>query len=316
MKSMLKRIGTALLACLMLAALCLPAMAVDIDEARASVAEVKLTQYYNGIVRNAVQHNFAESGGLRVEYTAELSMTELMATYLQAREQMLLGAEFMIHIDLNSEGTPIDDLFKLSSDKSVMTFSSNCMKPVGDFGKPEYKDGVYTYSIPLAAFWNSKTVTDTGAELQLPAELILYGDRENAYGFSDLYEDGVYVGTVDGSKKPLYYDFEVSDWMQPITLGFGQFEVKDSAIQAITEEYSTWKRVTVSGTIDGKFEHTYEPFTISEVCGYHQTGYYSRLGFGTEESGIDAWKSNEVLLILCSYQRGNEKPVNLNTKDH
>ena len=85
---------------MLLSLLCLSASAVDLNEAKASLANVSITQTYNKKAAASAVHDYRTDGSdVFVSYAAELRMTDVMATYLTAREKQLCRANFRVHMN-------------------------------------------------------------------------------------------------------------------------------------------------------------------------------------------------------------------------
>ena len=86
-----KRFLTAVLALVMLVStLLVSASAASLTEAKESLATVSITQTHNGVVKSDAVHNLTVDGSdVYITYMATLQMTDIMAGYLQPRQQQL-----------------------------------------------------------------------------------------------------------------------------------------------------------------------------------------------------------------------------------
>ena len=320
-KSVLKRIGAVVLAFVLAAAVCVPAMADDINEARASLADVKITQGYNVYddIPYAV-HNYTSDGDdVEIRYTAELAMTDIMAGYLQPRQANLMRARFNVHINVNN-----GEILEMTDPKSAVTFSSTFLKPVDTTGGTlTYADGVYSYTMPLTPYYESRVKSGTDFTITVPMELIVYFDGETAYGYSDFYNyaDGTAkpgAPAVDGATKLMFVDFSVEDWMAPILLNMSVMNVKDGVRESVTANSATWQTISANGTIDGDFDYAVEPVNLKKIGSFVNADYYRHFAFGDDEE-IKEWVSNEVVTKLIRRVPSTPDepiPENLNIYDH
>ena len=70
--------------------------ASSVEEAKASLADVAITQTYNGKVTPNAVHDYNKDGkDVSVTYEATLKMTEEMAEYLQPRQAQLYKADLL-----------------------------------------------------------------------------------------------------------------------------------------------------------------------------------------------------------------------------
>ena len=318
------RLLSFVMAMAMMLSLATTAMAVDMDEAKASLATVDITQKCNGSEKDAYQHNYAYDGNeVKITYWATLRMTDTMATYLQARQHQLMDAKFVIHVMMDMEKLE----FTETGDKVTVTFTSSFLKPQDAAFPVEagYQtafagcaNGIYTYNISMNKAW-AQSYIETNGGLDIPMELIVYYDANGnkAYGYDAL---GNIPFSVD-AEKPMFYDFIVDDWMKEIKIELANLRVKDSVRESITNDSSTWKTVEAKGTITGSF--TYERWAAIENIGdYGKTTEESKntLSFGDKESGITGWISNVVTarLIYHTSSGSGSKPESpyLNLDDH
>ena len=309
---------------MLLSLLCMSASAVDLNEAKASLANVSITQTYNKkAAANAVHDYRTDGSDVFVSYAAELRMTDVMATYLTAREKQLCKANFRVH--MNAQLDWLD--WTAAGDTLTFTFKSTFLKPV----QPESGEGYlihltnydpaskyFTYTIAatkawVAANWQNGAVT-------VPVELIYYYDGDLAYSIEDA------PASASGAQG-MFWDYTEADWMKPITLTLAELKVKADKAAAITENADTWKTLRASGTVDGNF--TYITVDVPGNVGNakdlaaHEK-YVKSLDFGNGHE-ITEWKSNEVALLLKRSSAsvpvvpspgGSKEPSDLNITDH
>ena len=309
---------------MLLSLLCLSASAVDLNEAKASLANVSITQTYNKKTAASAVHDYRTDGSdVFVTYAAELRMTDVMATYLTAREKQLCRANFRVHMNVQLDWLD----WTAAGDTLTFTFKSTFLKPV----QPESGEGFlihltnydpaskyFTYDITVtkawvAANWKSGAVT-------VPVELIYYYDGDLAYSIEDLPR------TASGAQG-MFWDYTEADWMKPITLELAGLKVNAKKAAAITENADTWKTLRASGTVEGNF--TYITVDVPGNVGNardlaaHEK-YVKTLDFGNDKE-ITEWKSNEVALLLKRSSAsvpvvpspgGSKEPSDLNITDH
>lgn len=309
---------------MLLSLLCMSASAVDLNEAKASLANVSITQTYNKKAAASAVHDYRTDGSdVFVSYAAELRMTDVMATYLTAREKQLCRANFRVH--MNAQLDWLD--WTAAGDTLTFTFKSTFLKPV----QPESGEGFlihltnydpaskyFTYTIAatkawVAANWTSGAVT-------VPVELIYYYDGDLAYSIEDA------PASASGAQG-MFWDYTEADWMKPITLTLAELKVNAKKAASITENADTWKTLRASGTVDGNF--TYITVDVPGNVGNardlaaHEK-YVKSLDFGNGHE-ITEWKSNEVALLLKRSSAsvpvvpspgGSKEPSDLNITDH
>lgn len=309
---------------MLLSLLCMSASAVDLNEAKASLANVSITQTYNKkTAANAVHDYRTDGSDVFVSYAAELRMTDVMATYLTAREKQLCRANFRVH--MNAQLDWLD--WTAAGDTLTFTFKSTFLKPV----QPESGEGClirltnydptskyFTYDITVtkawvAANWKSGAVT-------VPVELIYYYDGDLAYSIEDAPASA-------SGKQGMFWGYTEADWMKPITLTLAELKVKAKKAASVTENADTWKTLRASGTVDGNF--TYITVDVPGNVGNakdlaaHEK-YVKTLDFGNDKE-ITEWKSNEVALLLKRSSAsvpvvpspgGSKEPSDLNITDH
>lgn len=312
---------------MLLSTLCVSAFAVDINDAKASVANVKVTQTYKfgdtQKTADSVVHDYRTDGDgdVLVDYKAELSMTEEMATYLCARQNQLYDAQFTVNLKID-----LDQLEWVtnSSGHVTFTFTSSFLKPVypegitlDDYSRPVDENGnrvdyeiesttrdngmdrLYQTRISatpdyLYKMWDKKTGT-----ISIPVELIAW-DGDRPYTFSEMLvplegRGGVKYTFLDMLKSEsftpntmMYAGFTVEDWMKPITLtANASLKVKEATRQAVTPSNSV--TITAGGTVSGTFsyitaEKTTTASRILELLEMEKTDgktYHNTLAFGT-----------------------------------
>lgn len=309
---------------MLLSLLCLSASAVDLNEAKASLANVSITQTYNKKTAASAVHDYRTDGSdVFVSYAAELRMTDVMATYLTAREKQLCRANFRVH--MNAQLDWLD--WTAAGDTLTFTFKSTFLKPV----QPESGEGFlirlanydpaskyFTYTIAATKAWVAANWT-SGA-VSVPVELIYYYDGDLAYSIEDA------PASASGAQG-MFWDYTEADWMKPITLTLAELKVKAKKAAAVTENADTWKTLRASGTVDGNF--TYITVDVPTSAGNakdlaaHEK-YVKSFDFGKDKE-ITEWKSNEVALLLKRSSAsvpvvpspgGSKEPSDLNITDH
>lgn len=263
--------------------------ASSVEEAKASLATVDITQVYNRKEVDKGVHNYSTDGDeVDITYSATLKMTEEMATYLQVRQTQLMKAEFVVHVNMDMNLLE----FNTNADTVKVTFSSTFLKPQ-DSRNYSYKltgydaaTSVYTYEITADRAWAEKQKS-----FDIPAELIVYYDGSVAYGYDD--------AKVRFADKPLMYaGFTVADWMHEVKATIANMRVKDSVAPTVTENSATWKTVVANGTVEGVFTYISGPAdTIGVLATYESLGYTTTLAFGNDQD-ITEWTSNEVSVLL------------------
>ena len=309
---------------MLLSLLCLSASAVDLNEAKASLANVSITQTYNKkTAANAVHDYRTDGSDVFVSYAAELRMTDVMATYLTAREKQLCKAGFKVHMNVALDWLD----WTAAGDTLTFTFKSTFLKPV----QPESGEGFlihlanydpaskyFTYDITVtkawvAANWKSGAVT-------VPVELIYYYDGDLAYSIENA------PASASGAQG-MFWGYTEADWMKPITLTLAELKVNAKKAASVTENADTWKTLRASGTVDGNF--TYITVDVPGNVGNAKDlaaheNYVKTLDFGNDKE-ITEWKSNEVALLLKRSSAsvpvvpspgGSKEPSDLNITDH
>ena len=95
---------------MLLSVLCVSASAANtVEEAKASLADVKITQTYNGKTTDNAVHDYNKDGkDVAVTYEATLKMTEEMADYLQPRQAQLYKANFVVNVKIDDAASLLD----------------------------------------------------------------------------------------------------------------------------------------------------------------------------------------------------------------
>ena len=313
---------------MLLSLLCMSASANapsgNLEEAKASLADVTITQTYNTkSAANAVHDYRTDGSDVFVTYAAELRMKDVMAEYLTMRQTQLCKAGF--NVKMNVELDCLD--WTAAGDTLTFTFKSTFLKPV----QPESGEGFlihlanydpaskyFTYTITVtkawvAANWQNGAVT-------VPVELIYYYDGDLAYSIEDA------PASASGAQG-MFWGYTEADWMKPITLTLAELKVKADKAASITTNSSTWKTIRASGTVDGEFSYiTVDvPQSIADAKRLAaNTSYVKTFKFGNGDD-IKEWKSNEVTLLLKRSSAsapvvpspgGNKEPSDLNITDH
>ena len=287
--------------------------ASNVFEAKASLADVAITQTYNGKTTPDAVHDYNKDGkDVAVTYEATLKMTEEMATYLQARQAKLYEADFEVNVKIDDAASLLD--FTKSGDQKV-TFTSTFLKPM-DSDNYTYKllsrnGKVFEYELTF-----KESALKGKSELSFPMELITYYDGKTAYGYEE-------SKAIEGAQFMYVSDnYSVADWMSEIKITLADMKVKDSVEPTVTSNSSTWKTIVASGTVTGEFAYATAavPATIAEAATYaDNSGWHRELKFGND-ADITEWKSNEVKLLLkrsANYGPVNPpEPSDLNVKDH
>ena len=318
---------------MLLSLLCVSASAaVTLKEAKASLAKVEITQTYgtkldNTKVNNSAVHDYRTDGtDVYVTYEAELRMKKEMATYLQARQKQLYDAQF--RVNMNVELDWLD--WTAAGDKLTFTFRSTFLKPLQpkdagtdySFLLKDYDDETkyFTYEITASKAWIQQN-WKAGQSFTVPMELIYYYDVDGktAYGFE---ETGASAGSA------MFWDYEVADWMQPITLTLASLKVKADKAASVTTNPSTWKTIRASGTVDGEFSYIKVdvPQSIADAKRLAATKSYTNTPKFGNDADIKEWVSNEVTLLLKRSSSstpdpkptpgGDKEPSDLNITDH
>ena len=328
-------LSLALAMTMMLSLLCMSASAATtLDEAKASLAEVTITQEY-GTKQDATRennnatHDYRTDGSdVFITYKAKLNMTDIMAEYLQQRQTQLYDAKF--HVNMNVELDWLD--WTATSDKLTFTFKSTFLKPMQPDGvsgndysfKLEKREGnFFIYTITASKDWIEKEWKASQADnksFSVPMELIYYYDGTTAYGFDNVPAEAQ-------SERAMFWDYKVADWMADITLELASLKVRADKAATITTSFS--KTIVASGTVDGRFAYitVEKPTSIAHARRIATSGngdWTNKLAFGNDED-IKEWKSNEVKVTLkrsgtpvdpTPTPGGDKEPSDLNITDH
>ncbi len=312
-----KRLTACALALVMIVSmLCICVSAVGVDEAKASLATVEITQVYNTQKTSSGVHDYRTDGkNVYITYSATLQMTDIMAEYLQPRQAQLYDAQF--NVNMNVDLSLLE--FDTSSDTLTFTFTSTFLKPCATRAIPSlsYKlvsmdGGVFTYELSVDRVWAEAQ----RGTITVPMELIVYADRSRAYGFDEAIAAGY------GAERVMFSDFSVSDWQHEIKLTLAEMKVRDDVAKTVTTDAFTWKTVKAYGTVDGEFSYITAdvPTDLSHAAALSGNPEWQKtLAFGNN-ADITEWVSNEVRVLLkrtdMTKPSGSITPGDLNTEDH
>lgn len=311
---------------MLLSLLCMSASANapsgSLEEAKASLADVTITQTYNTKpAANAVHDYRTDGSSVFVTYAAELRMTDVMANYLTAREKQLCKASFNVNMNVDLDWLD----WTATGDKLTFTFQSTFLKPAGStaagysfmLSNYDAETKYFTYEITATKAWVAENWKN-GA-ITVPMELIYYHAGNIVCGFDSIPTASDATG--------MFWDYTAADWMKPITLTLASLKVKADKAASITTNSSTWKTIRASGTVDGEFSYiTVDvPQSIADAKRLAaNTSYVKTLKFGNG-ADIKEWKSNEVTLLLKRSSAsapvvpspgGSKEPSDLNITDH
>lgn len=316
-----KNIGTKLLAFMLVFAMMAgmtTAFAATLEEAKASLATVDITQVYNKKETDNGVHDYRTDGKrVDIQYDATLQMTDLMAGYLQPRQAQLYDAKFVVNIDMDLDLLQFDT----TAETLEFTFTSTFLKPCDanaiSYKLESYQDGIFTYTLYVNREWAEEQDV-----MKVPMELIVYSDyRTVAYGYEEAAQK------VPGEQfMYVEKDFSIEDWQKEITLSLADMRVRDGVAETITTDSKTWKTVYAQGTVEGTFSYVKleTPENIGDVAGYINLGkaYHETLDFGNDKD-IKEWKSNVVEVLLKRSKEATPTPVGpepespwLNVDDH
>ena len=294
----------------------------SVEEAKAELATVRITQTYNTTTTDHATHDYRTDGStVSITYSAELTMKEEMALYLQARQKQLYDAQFRVNMKVELDWLD----WTASGETLEFTFKSTFLKPKlptnagSDYSvsSPKYDPTTkyFTYTIAASKSWIARNWA--GGKISIPMELIYYYDSttKTAYGFNETLPSGAETAVA------MFWNYDVADWTAPITLSLASLEVKDEKAKLITTDYS--KTIEASGTVDGEFKYiTVEvPTSIARAKYLAGTGSWTnKLKFGNDDD-IKEWTSNKVTVTLKrsgggSGGGGNKEPSDLNITDH
>lgn len=307
---------------MLLSLLCMSASAVDLNEAKASLANVSITQTYNKKTAASAVHDYRTDGSdVFVSYAAELRMTDVMANYLTAREKQLCKASFNVNMNVDLDWLD----WTATGDKLTFTFQSTFLKPAGStaagysfmLSNYDAETKYFTYEITATKAWVAENWKN-GA-ITVPMELIYYHAGNIVCGFDSIPTASDATG--------MFWDYTAADWMKPITLTLAELKVNAKKAASVTENADTWKTLRASGTVDGNF--TYITVDVPTSAGNakdlaaHEK-YVKSFDFGNGHE-ITEWKSNEVALLLKRSSAsapvvpspgGSKEPSDLNITDH
>lgn len=300
----------------------------SLEEAKASLADVTITQTYNTKpAANAVHDYRTDGSDVFVTYAAELRMTDVMAEYLTARQTQLCKAGF--NVKMNVELDWLD--WTAAGNQLTFTFQSTFLKPVQPAGSTaadysfklrnyDEKTKYFTYDITatkswIAANWKNGAVS-------VPMELIYFHAGDTVCGIES-------VPASASGAQGMFWNYTAADWVKPITLTLAGLKVRADKAAAVTENTATWKTLRASGTVEGGF--TYITVDVPSNVGNAaelaaNKSYVKTLEFGNN-ADIKEWKSNEVTLLLKRSGAGtpvvpnpnpggSKEPSDLNITDH
>ena len=300
----------------------------SLEEAKASLADVTITQTYNTKpAANAVHDYRTDGSDVFVTYAAELRMTDVMAEYLTMRQTQLCKADF--NVKMNVELDWLD--WTAAGNQLTFTFQSTFLKPVQPAGstaadysfklsKYDEKTKYFTYDITatkswIAANWKNGAVS-------VPMELIYFHAGDTVCGIES-------VPASASGAQGMFWNYTAADWVKPITLTLAGLKVRADKAATVTENTATWKTLRASGTVEGGF--TYITVDVPSNVGNAaelaaNKEYVKTLKFGND-ADITEWKSNEVTLLLKRSGTGtpvvpnpnpggSKEPSDLNITDH
>lgn len=317
---------------MLLSLLCVSATAnapsSSLEEAKASLADVTITQTYNTKpAANAVHDYRTDGSDVFVTYAAELRMTDVMAEYLTMRQTQLCKADF--NVKMNVELDWLD--WTAAGNQLTFTFQSTFLKPVQPAGSTaadysfklrnyDKETKYFTYDITatkswIAANWKNGAVS-------VPMELIYFHAGDTVCGIES-------VPASASGAQGMFWNYTAADWVKPITLTLAGLKVRADKATTVTENTATWKTLRASGTVEGGF--TYITVDVPSNVGNAaelaaNKEYVKTLAFGNG-ADITEWKSNEVTLLLKRSSAsapvvpnpnpgGSKEPSDLNITDH
>lgn len=317
---------------MLLSLLCMSASANapsgSLEEAKASLADVTITQTYNTKpAANAVHDYRTDGSDVFVTYAAELRMTDVMAEYLTMRQTQLCKADF--NVKMNVELDWLD--WTAAGNQLTFTFQSTFLKPVQPAGSTaadysfklrnyDEKTKYFIYDITatkawIAANWKNGAVS-------VPMELIYFHAGDTVCGIES-------VPASASGAQGMFWNYTAADWVKPITLTLAGLKVRADKAATVTENTATWKTLRASGTVEGGF--TYITVDVPSNVGNAANlaankSYVKTLAFGND-ADITEWKSNEVTLLLKRSSAsapvvpnpnpgGSKEPSDLNITDH
>lgn len=298
----------------------------SLEEAKASLADVTITQTYNTkLAANAVHDYRTDGSDVFVTYAAELRMTDVMAEYLTMRQTQLCKADFNVKINVALDWLD----WTAAGNQLTFTFQSTFLKPVQPAGSTaadysfklrnyDEKTKYFIYDITatkswIAANWKNGAVS-------VPMELIYFHAGDTVCGIES-------VPASASGAQGMFWNYTAADWVKPITLTLAGLKVRADKAATVTENTATWKTLRASGTVEGGF--TYITVDVPSNVGNAaelaaNKEYVKTLAFGND-ADITEWKSNEVTLLLKRSSAsapvvpapgGSKEPSDLNITDH
>lgn len=298
----------------------------SLEEAKASLADVTITQTYNTKpAANAVHDYRTDGSDVFVTYAAELRMTDVMAEYLTMRQTQLCKADF--NVKMNVELDWLD--WTAAGNQLTFTFQSTFLKPVQPAGSTaaDYSFKLRSYDKETKYFIYDITATKAwiaanwkNGAVSVPMELIYFHAGDTVCGIES-------VPASASGAQGMFWNYTAADWVKPITLTLAGLKVRADKAATVTENTATWKTLRASGTVEGGF--TYITVDVPSNVGNAaelaaNKEYVKTLAFGND-ADITEWKSNEVTLLLKRSSAsapvvpspgGSKEPSNLNITDH
>lgn len=317
---------------MLLSLLCVSATAnapsSSLEEAKASLADVTITQTYNTKpAANAVHDYRTDGSDVFVTYAAELRMTDVMAEYLTMRQTQLCKADF--NVKMNVELDWLD--WTAAGNQLTFTFQSTFLKPVQPAGSTaaDYSFKLRNYDKETKYFIYDITATKSwiaanwkNGAVSVPMELIYFHAGDTVCGIES-------VPASASGAQGMFWNYTAADWVKPITLTLAGLKVRADKAATVTENTATWKTLRASGTVEGGF--TYITVDVPSNVGNAaelaaNKEYVKTLAFGND-ADITEWKSNEVTLLLKRSGTGtpvvpnpnpggSKEPSDLNITDH
>ena len=300
----------------------------SLEEAKASLADVTITQTYNTKpAANAVHDYRTDGSDVFVTYAAELRMTDVMAEYLTMRQTQLCKADF--NVKMNVELDWLD--WTAAGNQLTFTFQSTFLKPVQPAGSTaaDYSFKLRNYDKETKYFIYDITATKSwiaanwkNGAVSVPMELIYFHAGDTVCGIES-------VPASASGAQGMFWNYTAADWVKPITLTLAGLKVRADKAATVTENTATWKTLRASGTVEGGF--TYITVDVPSNVGNAaelaaNKSYVKTLKFGND-ADIKEWKSNEVTLLLKRSGAGtpvvpnpnpggSKEPSDLNITDH
>ena len=300
----------------------------SLEEAKASLADVTITQTYNTKpAANAVHDYRTDGSDVFVTYAAELRMTDVMAEYLTMRQTQLCKADF--NVKMNVELDWLD--WTAAGNQLTFTFQSTFLKPVQPAGSTaaDYSFKLRSYDKETKYFIYDITATKAwiaanwkNGAVSVPMELIYFHAGDTVCGIES-------VPASASGAQGMFWNYTAADWVKPITLTLAGLKVRADKAATVTGNTATWKTLRASGTVEGGF--TYITVDVPSNVGNAANlaankDYVKTLKFGND-ADIKEWKSNEVTLLLKRSGAGtpvvpnpnpggSKEPSDLNITDH